>query len=121
MGKAHKFLVFSLLFFTSISINYCYDGDTCTSDKGEKIRLACIDAPELKGPEANPKKAKAARNHLRDLVYKKNIQIRRITKDHYGRTVGELFADGLNLQEQMVKDGHAKIYKKYAFQCEWSK
>ena len=71
MGKAHKFLIFSLLFFTSISINYCYDGDTCTSDKGEKIRLACIDAPELKGPEANPKKAKAARNHLRDLVYKK--------------------------------------------------
>ena len=62
MGKAHKFLIFSLLFFTSISINYCYDGDTCTSDKGEKIRLACIDAPELKGPEANPKKAKVLIN-----------------------------------------------------------
>ncbi|MEE2974982.1 MAG: thermonuclease family protein [Thermodesulfobacteriota bacterium] len=83
--------------------------------------MACIDAPELKGSRANPKKAKAARDYLRSLTYKKVIQIHRITKDRYGRTIGELFADGLDIQEQMVKSGHARIYKKYSFQCEWSK
>ena len=29
-----------------IQIVSCYDGDTCTSSEGEKIRLAHIDAPE---------------------------------------------------------------------------
>lgn len=33
-----------------VKIIRCHDGDTCTTDKGEKIRLACIDAPELKQP-----------------------------------------------------------------------
>ena len=35
----------------------CYDGDTCTTLKGETIRLACIDTPELKGRNANPIKS----------------------------------------------------------------
>jgi len=35
-------------------IKDCYDGDTCTTINGEKIRLACIDTPELKGKKANP-------------------------------------------------------------------
>ena len=35
-----------------ITIKDCYDGDTCTSSEGEKIRLACIDTPELKGKRA---------------------------------------------------------------------
>ena len=26
-------------------IKNCYDGDTCTTIDGEKIRLACIDTP----------------------------------------------------------------------------
>ena len=26
----------------------CYDGDTCTTTDAEKVRLACIDAPEIK-------------------------------------------------------------------------
>ena len=35
--------------FPIVFIKDCYDGDTCTTLKGEKIRLACIDTPELKG------------------------------------------------------------------------
>ena len=30
----------------SVFIASCYDGDTCTTDTGEKIRLACIDTFE---------------------------------------------------------------------------
>ena len=30
-----------------VVISSCYDGDTCTTSTGEKIRLACIDTPEL--------------------------------------------------------------------------
>ena len=52
----------------TVSIKYCYDGDTCTTLKGEKIRLACIDTPELKGKKANLIPAKLARDFLNDLI-----------------------------------------------------
>ena len=105
----------------TVSIKYCYDGDTCTTSEGEKIRLACIDTPELKGKKSNPIPAKLARDFLNDLIAKKEVSIRRITKDRYGRTVAELFKDEINIQELIVKKGFGKIYQKYAYQCEWSR
>ena len=105
----------------TVSIKYCYDGDTCTTLKGEKIRLACIDTPELKGKKANPIPAKLARDFLNDLIAKKEVSIRRITKDRYGRTVAELFKGEINIQEFIVEQGFGKIYQKYAHQCDWSR
>ena len=107
--------------FSSIFIKSCYDGDTCTAIDGEKIRLACINTPELKGKNSDPEKAIEARDFLNKLVANKEILIKRITKDRYGRTVAELFKDGINIQELIVKKGHGKIYKNYSHQCEWSK
>ena len=65
----------------SVLITSCYDGDTCTTMTGEKVRLACIDTPELSGKKAEPVPAKAARDHLRGLVLGKKVGIRRITED----------------------------------------
>ena len=101
-------------------IRDCYDGDTCTTIDGEKIRLACIDTPELKGKKANPIKAKEARDFMNNLVSNEKVSIKRITTDKYGRTVAELFKNNINLQELVVKNGYGKIYKRYAFQCSWT-
>ena len=105
----------------TVFIKDCYDGDTCTTLKGEKIRLACIDTPELKGWNADPILAKEAKDFLNNLVAYKEVSIKRITFDRYGRTVGELFKDNINIQELIVEKKYGKIYKKYAYQCEWSK
>ena len=105
----------------SVFIASCYDGDTCRSNTGEKIRLACIDTPELRGKRADPVPAKAARDYLRALVVGRDAGIRRITKDRYGRTVAELFVNGSNVQQQLVASGHAEIYWKYAKQCPWTR
>ena len=102
-------------------IKNCYDGDTCTTIDGEKIRLACIDTPELKGRKADPIPAKEARDFLNNLVTNKEVSIRRITKDRYGRTVAELFNGNINIQKLLVDKGYGQIYKKYSNQCEWSK
>ena len=104
-----------------VFIKDCYDGDTCTTFKGETIRLACIDTPELKGRNANPIPAKSAKNFLNALVANQEVSIKRITKDRYGRTVAELFKNEENLQELIVKKGFGVIYKKYSHQCDWSK
>ena len=102
-----------------VDIISCYDGDTCTSSTGERIRLACIDTPELRGKRAEPVPAKEARNYLKELVVGRKVTIRRITTDRYGRTVAELFVDGSNVQQQLVASGHASIYWRYADQCPW--
>ncbi len=126
--KAHALFLLLFLVLTSsaiaqptIIIRNCYDGDTCTSSTGEKIRLACIDTPELKGTKADPLPAKAARDYLNGLVAGEEVSIRRITKDRYGRTVAEISKDGINIQERLVKEGLASIYQRYAKQCSWSK
>ena len=85
--------------FASVVIASCYDGETCTTTNGERIRLACIDTPELRGNRAHPELAEAARNHLRDLVLGQKVGIRRITEGRYGRTVAELFIGKTNVQE----------------------
>ena len=102
-------------------IKSCYDGDTCTTIDGEKIRLACIDTPELKGKKADPIAAKEARDFLNNLVTNEEVFIRRITKDRYGRTVAELFKNDINVQELIVQKGYGKIYERYADQCDWIK
>ncbi len=111
---------FAALAQTTITIDRCYDGDTCTSTKGEKVRLACIDTPELRGKRADPIPAKAARDYLNGLVAGEEVSIRRITKDRYGRTVAELFKDGVNIQELLVSKGFARLYERYADQCGWT-
>ena len=101
-------------------IKSCYDGDTCTTIDGEKIRLACIDTPELKGKKADPVAAREARDFLNNLVTNEEVSIRRITKDKYERTVAELFKNDTNVQELIVDEGYGKIYERYAYQCNWT-
>ena len=89
----------------TVTIHNCYDGDTCTTTEGEKLRLACIDSPELRGGRADPIPAKAAREFLNGEIKGSTLNIRRITKDKYGRTVAELFKGPVNIQEQLVEKG----------------
>ena len=125
-------LLFLLLFaaparaYPSVTIKSCWDGDSCRTRTGEKIRLACIDAPELTGPRAEPGPAKAARDQLRRMVVGQQVEIRRISKDRYGRTVGELFLAGphitrRNVQREMVASGHAVVMPQYAKPCPWAR
>ena len=102
-------------------IEKCYDGDTCTTKNGEKIRLACIDAPEIKGKNAEPIKAKKSKEFLNNLFLNKKVFIKRITTDRYGRTVAELFIDDINIQKLLVNEGYAKVYERYSYQCDWTK
>jgi len=104
----------------NVTIISCYDGDTCRTTSGETIRLACINTPELKGQGTQPQRAKAARDRLRGIVVNRSVSLRRITIDRYGRTVGELYVDGMNVQQAMVADRHAEIAWKDASQCPWT-
>ena len=121
----HVFLALMLLWLPAaaaptVRIDRCHDGDTCRTTSGEAIRLACIDAPELTGPPHTQQLAQASRDYLRELVVGKEVLIRRIGKDRYGRAVAEIYLWPLNIGEEMVASGHARILDRYASQCPWA-
>ena len=102
-----------------------YDGDTCRVDldlgfgvwiRKEKIRLARINAPELKGPERP--QGLQARDYLRKLVLNKNIilQTKKDRKGKYGRYLGELWleraGEWVNVNDLLVKEGLAEYWPK---------
>lgn len=87
------------------------DGDTLTvktkRDRLYKVRLANIDAPEIRQPFG-----KQALNLATDLALKKTVRVDYTFKDKYGRLIGELFLpEGKLLNEEMLKAGLAWHYK----------
>lgn len=88
------------------------DGDTIkvlrTGNENIKIRLAGIDCPERKQPWGT--KAKQAAS---DLVAGQTVTIKVIDVDRYGRTVGRVFVDGVNMNRALVEGGHCWAYARY--------
>jgi micrococcal nuclease len=88
------------------------DGDTLTvlkDNKQYKIRLAEIDTPEKDQPYGN--KAKQA---LSDFVFGKSVRIEVETTDRYGRTVGKVYLGDMDVNAELVRNGHAWVYRRYA-------
>lgn len=91
-----------------------YDGDTMTvSCQGEKIkvRLYCIDAPEL----GQVPWGREARDYLRSITGPA-VRLETKDKDRYGRQVAEVWMDGQNLNVAMVRAGQAVEYDRYCKQ-----
>ena len=92
------------------------DGDTLTLlvDREQvRVRLAQIDAPE--SDQSYGKKAKAA---LSALAFGKQARVEVVDIDRYGRTVGEVFVDGIDVNREMVREGYAWAYTKYSHTAE---
>lgn len=103
-----------------------YDGDTCTVDidlglhtwlKDEKIRLARINAPELRGKERPM--GLPSRDFLRGQILNKKIILETIKdkKGKYGRYLGEIWLEKsngkyVNINDLLVNKGFA-FYKDY--------
>ena len=103
----------SISFADQIKIIKIYDGDTITALTSQKekikIRLYGIDAPELKQPFG-----KASKRHLIDLISNKSLNINEKGKDKYGRTLAVLYNGDKDINAQMVIDGYAWAYDKFA-------
>jgi len=88
------------------------DGDTLTlltsSNQQVKIRLAGIDTPEKAQPFGN--KAKQA---LATLTFQRQALVEVVTKDKYGRTVGTVIVNGLDVNAELVNQGMAWVYRVY--------
>jgi hypothetical protein len=51
---------------------------------------------------------------LSELVFGKVATVREQIRDRYGRTVGRVYVDGLDVNAELVRIGHAWVYREYA-------
>ncbi len=87
------------------------DGDTITVMNGHRqvrIRFYGIDTPEKRQAFG-----KAAKRHLASIVARRTVDIEPVAKDRYGRIVALVYLNGQNINERMVKDGYAWVYRRY--------
>lgn len=87
------------------------DGDTVrvlVGSKQVKVRLFGIDAPESKQAFG-----KQSEKELKSLVWKKEVKVVVKDIDQYGRTVGVLFINDLEVNLEMVKRGMAWVYRDF--------
>ncbi len=92
------------------------DGDTVTlllpgagGIEQVKARLTEIDAPE----RAQPWGARA-RQALANKVFGRQVQVPQAKQDRYGRLLARLYLDGRDINREMVREGHAWVYRSYA-------
>ena len=114
-----KFIFLLLLSFNAAFLNSytplenirVVDGDTIRAEaegKEIKIRLVEIDAPEMNQPFGAQSK-----NFLNRLLYKKDITLISQGEDRYGRTLGEIYANGESANILMIKSGFAWVYDRF--------
>ena len=89
------------------------DGDTIDilhNKRAKRIRLNGVDAPE-KGQAFGQK----AKQFVSEQAFGKEVTVKTFGLDKYGRTIGDVFLpDGHMLNEELVREGLAWWYRKYA-------
>ena len=89
------------------------DGDTLTlltqANDQIRVRLAEIDTPERGQPYG-----RKSQETLSSLVWEKDIAVRVVDVDRYGRTVGRIFVGDTDVSAEMVRTGAAWVYRRYA-------
>lgn len=115
-----KKLFFSLLLFATPALAQdiackvvgVHDGDTITcltsSNNQMKVRLNQIDAPESRQAFGTQSK-----KSLSDMVFGKQVVVKSTGKDRYGRTLGEIYIDNVNVNKKQVANGMAWAYRQY--------
>ena len=73
-----------------------------------KIRLYGIDAPEKS--QAFGQKSK---QHLSSLVFGKDVCVKYKSRDKYGRILGTVYINGLDVNLEMIRVGLAWHYKRF--------
>lgn len=105
-----------------------HDGDSLRCD-GEKVRLANIDAPELRdSPRCSPRQraklvasknppwcdadlAERSRDALATFVGSGEVAIERTGADRYGRTLARISVNGVDAGEYLVGQGLARPWQ----------
>lgn len=88
------------------------DGDTLDVRLASgvlRVRMHAIDAPERGQPWGD-----AARRALASLAFGRDVELEPIEQDRYDRQVARVWLDGADLNAELLRGGHAWVYRRYA-------
>ena len=76
------------------------------------IRVNGVDAPEIRGKcESEKQAAREAKQFTVDLLNgARVIELRNMDRGKYFRILADVYLDGVNLTDQLIKAGHARPY-----------
>lgn len=114
-----KFLISLLIFLNTIfsfalsgKVVKVSDGDSFYLKSGKKtyrIRMYGIDAPEL-----HQEHGKESKVFLENIILGKNIDVKVMDEDKYGRKIGRIIYKNKDVNLQMLESGNAWFYEYYA-------
>jgi endonuclease YncB( thermonuclease family) len=93
-----------------------HDGDTISvlvAGRPVRVRLAGIDAPERGQPFSN-----ASRHALESRVAGRDVRVVERGRDGYGRVLGRVYVDGVDVNAEQVRSGYAWVFRRYAQDAE---
>lgn len=105
--KDGNYLVVKVSDGDTITVNKIIDGKV--DNENIRVRLLHIDAPEVSQTYGD----KSA-EFLKKLVYNKEVSIEYENTDRYGRILGIIYVDGMNVNEEMVRTGNAWWFRRYS-------
>jgi len=119
-------LIIALLLTVSCKVNVLTgevvrvaDGDTFTllvdNNTQVRVRLYGIDCPE-RGQPYN----RVATEHLKQLLAKGNVRVKKMDTDRYDRTIGIVYAGGINVNESLLAAGLAWHYISFDNNFAWA-
>lgn len=84
------------------------DGDTVRVGD-ERIRLRGIDTPEIRSPRCREERRRGleAKRALEEMLAGTEVQIERLGRDRYGRTLAILRVDGVDIGSKLIARGLA--------------
>ena len=98
----------------STTVYRVIDGDTFVTNKGDKVRMIGIDAPELQTLQGIESKM-----YLYNLIKDKTITLQKDNYSHnedkYGRLLRYVYLNGQDVNLLMLKKGYAKQYNYFYF------
>lgn len=93
------------------TVSAVYDGDTIilqTDAVAKRVRLAGIDAPELKQPYGQK-----SRDALRESILNQLVTVDTTKQDRYGRSVGKVLMNAEDVNLRQLRKGLAWVYTDY--------
>jgi micrococcal nuclease len=100
------------------NVTYIVDGDTLDLN-GIRVRLSLVDTPERGQPGF-----KEAKDFVSSLCLGKegelDVDDGQRRGDRYGREIGIVYCNGVNLNEKLMNEGLARILKNYCDISEFS-
>lgn len=105
----------TVLFSSTVHTGKCVgvtDGDSLfvlLDGREEEVRLEGIDCPEYRQAFS-----KRARQFTSSLVFGKQVRVREVTRDNYGRMIGRVYVGETDVSLELVRAGLAWHYKRYS-------